>query len=64
MKTMNFPSLLQQIFINFGEKLQMGGELLHLDLIFADYFEMRGFDDVIKSIHHLLKKLYIAHSPS
>jgi hypothetical protein len=53
MKTMNFPSLLQQIFINFGESRQTGGELLHLDLIFADYFEMRGFDDVIKSIHHL-----------
>ncbi|MBK7886600.1 MAG: hypothetical protein IPJ86_04635 [Bacteroidetes bacterium] len=39
---MNSLSLLQQIVINFGESRQTGGELLHLDLIFADYFEMRG----------------------
>ena len=53
MKTMNSFSLLQQQSVNFGERRQTGGELLYLALIFADYFEMRGFDDVIKSIHHL-----------
>ncbi|MBK9320999.1 MAG: hypothetical protein IPM91_20860 [Bacteroidetes bacterium] len=42
MKTMNSFSSLQQLVINFGESRQTGGELLHLDLIFADYFEMRG----------------------
>ncbi len=52
MKSMKSLSLLQQIVINFGESRQTGGEILHLALIFADYFEMRGGIKLIRMANY------------